>query len=219
MGQAGFAYAFPKWQKEYGDIYCLFFGAFPDIVVGDPEIIGEVLVKSFSNFTNRPLGFQLDDYGAAMLTAAKDDHWKYLRTVLAPSFSSKRMRETVPLIEDVLKTFDKKLNDIAESKEARDVTDLFSGYTMDVIASTGFGIKPLSICLTLIPFSNLSLSISLTHFEFVSLSHFHFEMSLSLSLTSTLKSLSLSLTSTLKSLSLSHFHFEMSLSLSLSLPL
>ncbi|CAE1256598.1 TBXAS1 [Acanthosepion pharaonis] len=141
MGQAGFAHAFSIWQKQYGDNYCIFFGAFPDIVVGDPEIIGEVLVKSFSNFTNRPLAFQPDEYGASMLSLAKDDHWKYLRTVLAPSYSSKRMREMVPLIEDVLKTFDKKLNDIVESKEARDVTDLFSGYTMDVIASTGFGIK------------------------------------------------------------------------------
>ena len=28
-----------------------------------------------------------------MVTAAKDEHWKYLRTVLAPSYSSKRMRE------------------------------------------------------------------------------------------------------------------------------
>ncbi|CAE1295568.1 TBXAS1 [Acanthosepion pharaonis] len=99
------------------------------------------MVKSFSNFTNRRFSISGNEYSANMLSFARDDHWKYLRTVLAPSYSSKRMREMVPLIEDVLKTFEKNLNKIADSKEATDATVLFSGYTMDVIASTGFGIN------------------------------------------------------------------------------
>ena len=39
------------------------------------------------------MAFELDEYSSNMLIFAKDDHWKYLRTVLAPSYSSKRMRE------------------------------------------------------------------------------------------------------------------------------
>ncbi|CAE1295567.1 Cytochrome P450 3A12,Cytochrome P450 3A4,Cytochrome P450 3A40,Cytochrome P450 3A11,Cytochrome P450 3A27,Lithocholate 6-beta-hydroxylase,Cytochrome P450 3A7,Cytochrome P450 3A19,Cytochrome P450 3A21,Cytochrome P450 3A13,Thromboxane-A synthase [Acanthosepion pharaonis] len=141
ISQRGLYNIFFDWKKKYGDRYGIFFGLQPSLIISDPEIIKDVMVKNFSNFTNRPIPFKIDEYSANMLLMAKDDHWKYLRTVLAPFYSSKRMREIVPLIEDVLKTFEKNLNKIADSKEATDVTILFSGYTMDVIASTGFGIK------------------------------------------------------------------------------
>ncbi|CAE1256596.1 CYP3A [Acanthosepion pharaonis] len=119
MSQAGFVNIFFDWKKQFGDVYGIFFGTEPFL---------RLIISG-------------NEYSENMLSAAKDDHWKYLRTVLAPSYSSKRMREMVPLIEDVLKTFEKNLNKIADSQEATDVTFLFSGYTMDVIASTGFGIK------------------------------------------------------------------------------
>ncbi|CAE1295561.1 unnamed protein product [Acanthosepion pharaonis] len=141
MSKKGFHNIFFDWKEKYGDKYGIFFGSQPNLVISDPEIIKDLMVKNFSNFTNRPLLFPVDEYSANMVNIAKDDHWKYLRTVLAPSYSSKRMREMVPLIEDVLKTFEKNLNKIADSKEATDVTILFSGYTMEVIASTGFGIE------------------------------------------------------------------------------
>ncbi|CAE1256605.1 TBXAS1 [Acanthosepion pharaonis] len=136
-----YAYVFLKWQKEYGDNYGIFLGSDPHLVVGDPEIIEKILIKHFSNFINRRLPYPLDEYTNNTVSFARDDHWKYLRTVLSPSYSAKKLREIVPMIEDTLKILEMHLKKIEDSKEPADFHALFSGFTMDVIATTGFGIK------------------------------------------------------------------------------
>ncbi|XP_052832921.1 cytochrome P450 3A41-like isoform X2 [Octopus bimaculoides] len=135
----GFTSVFRYWREIYGDVYGMFLGVNPTIIISDPEFIQEVLIKKFSNFTNRT-PFIADEIGNLSVAAAKDDHWKYLRTVLAPFYSSHQMRAMNSMIQTCADTLMENIGKMAESGTGNDVKQLFSAYTIDVIAATGFGI-------------------------------------------------------------------------------
>eukprot|EP00106_Octopus_bimaculoides_P002302 XP_014769744.1 PREDICTED: cytochrome P450 3A43-like [Octopus bimaculoides] len=139
LKKRGFCDAPKYWREVYGDTYGVFLGANPNLVVSDPEIIQEVLVKRFSNFTNRT-PFVGDKIIKQAITEARDDHWKYLRTVLAPSYTSHQMRGMNTMIHTCADNLVENIETFAESKEICDIKTLFSAYTIDVIAATGFGI-------------------------------------------------------------------------------
>ncbi|CAI9741136.1 cytochrome P450 3A8 [Octopus vulgaris] len=139
LKKRGFCYAPKYWREVYGDTYGVFLGANPYLVTSDPEIIQEVLVKRFSNFTNRT-PFVGDIISKLAISEARDDHWKYLRTVLAPSYTSHQMRGMNTMIQTCADNLVENIGKFAESKEICDVKTLFSAYTIDVIAATGFGI-------------------------------------------------------------------------------
>ncbi|CAI9741134.1 cytochrome P450 3A8 [Octopus vulgaris] len=135
----GFTSVFRYWRGIYGDVYGVFLGVNPAIVISDPEFIQEVLIKKFSNFTNRTpfIGDEISNLGVA---SAKDDHWKYLRTVLIPFYSAHKMRAMNTMIQTCADTLTENIGKMAESGTGKEVKKLFSAYTMDVIAATGFGI-------------------------------------------------------------------------------
>ncbi|CAI9741129.1 cytochrome P450 3A8 [Octopus vulgaris] len=135
----GFSSVFKYWREVYGDVYGVFLGVNPNLVISDPEFIQEILIKKFSNFTNRSpfLGDEISNLGVGI---ARDDHWKYLRTVLAPFFSCHQMRSMNTMIQSCADTLMENIGKMAESGTGKDVKKSFSAYTMDVIAATGFGI-------------------------------------------------------------------------------
>lgn len=136
----GLHVAFDKMQKQYGDYFGCFIGSFPTLVICDPEIIGEIMVKRFSNFTNRPILGAVDDITASMMAIAKDEHWKFIRASVSPSYSTKRLREMAPLMERAVKSFVKNIEKIAGTGQAYNIKNIFASFSIDAIASTGFGL-------------------------------------------------------------------------------
>ncbi|XP_036354759.1 cytochrome P450 3A15-like [Octopus sinensis] len=139
IGKRGNGYAYKHFREIYGNLYGLFFGRLPICVTSDPEFIQEILVKQFSNFTNRTVLFG-DEISQLTLPLTKDDHWKYLRTVLTPTFTSHQMRRMNTMIQTYANILVEKFGNLADNGEIREVKTLFSAYTIDVIAAAGFGI-------------------------------------------------------------------------------
>ena len=116
-------------------------GLKPSLVVGDPELIKDILVKDFHNFTDRRKGTNIHPILRQHLVLAEGEQWKRVRGIVSPSFSSGKMKRMYPLIKECLNEFLDALDVIAREGKDLDVKLAYGNYTMDVIATCAFGTK------------------------------------------------------------------------------
>ncbi|KFQ53625.1 Cytochrome P450 3A24, partial [Nestor notabilis] len=129
-----------KCFEKYGKMWGIFDGRQPVLVILDPILIKNILVKEcYTVFTNRRVG--LNGILESAITVAEDEKWKRIRTVLSPAFTSGKLKEVFPIIihygEKLVKNVEKKV----ANDEFMTVKDIFGAYSMDVVASTSFSVK------------------------------------------------------------------------------
>lgn len=107
-----------EYFHKYGRVYKICIGRTPSIVVCDPEIVKQVMVKEFSKFPNRPpfvKPFPPFDSG---LFVARDEPWKRIRTTLTPTFTAAKLKQIVPIIENASDALSNKMQKFAETGKA-----------------------------------------------------------------------------------------------------
>ncbi|XP_038202456.1 cytochrome P450 3A11-like isoform X9 [Arvicola amphibius] len=130
-----------KCYKKYGKMWGLFDGQIPLLAITDTEMIKDVLVKEcYSVFTNRRVFGPVGIMGKAIF-ASKDEEWKRLRALLSPAFSSGKLKEMFPIIEESGDILVKYLRREAEKGKPLNMKEIFGAYSMDVITSTAFGVS------------------------------------------------------------------------------
>ena len=104
--------------KKYGKVFGICLGGRPSLVVGDPELLKQIMVKDFPSFHNR---FQflrpINKAFTKTVLNARDETWKRIRNTLTPTFSAGKMKLMVPLIEKSCDTLVEKLEDISDTGE------------------------------------------------------------------------------------------------------
>ncbi|XP_054850804.1 cytochrome P450 3A24-like isoform X2 [Eublepharis macularius] len=126
---------------KYGKMWGIFDGRQPVMAILDPALIKTILVKEFyTYFTNRR-DFGLKGELENSIIVARDEHWKRIRTVLSPSFTSGRLKEMLPIINHYGEVLVKNVQKKVDSEESIDMKDIFGAYSMDVITSTSFSIN------------------------------------------------------------------------------
>ncbi|XP_001603857.1 cytochrome P450 9e2 [Nasonia vitripennis] len=126
-----------------------YLGAFdftrPVIVVRDPELIKDITIKHFNNFTDHQ-GFvdvSVDPMFGGNLFSMAGDQWKEARTLLSPAFTSSKMKAMYGLmvksVENLVAHVEKLHKEDPKRKFA--TKDLMTKYTNDVIATCAFGIE------------------------------------------------------------------------------
>lgn len=127
--------------KKYGKIWGIYDGRQPTLAVTDPQIIKSVLVKDcYTTFTNR----RRADLAGVLTNAvslAEDDHWKRLRTVLSPTFTSGKLKEMFPIMKHYGEALVKNVQKQVKENSSIPVKDIFGSYSMDVVTSTSFGVN------------------------------------------------------------------------------
>jgi len=114
----------------------------PQMVVNDLELIKDVLIKDFEHFPDqRDFYFGTNKYINEMLISIKGEKWKTMRTMASPVFTSGKLKGMVPLIESVGDEMVKYLDDFATNGKEFECKDLFTMYSVDVVATTGFGVE------------------------------------------------------------------------------
>uniref|UniRef100_T1GXH4 Cytochrome P450 n=1 Tax=Megaselia scalaris TaxID=36166 RepID=T1GXH4_MEGSC len=75
----------------------------PGILVKDPELVKQVMIKDFNKFSNRFLAadFKNDPLAAFNLFFTKNPEWKMIRTKLSPVFTSGKIKQMFHLIDDL----------------------------------------------------------------------------------------------------------------------
>ncbi|KAJ8310123.1 hypothetical protein KUTeg_011988 [Tegillarca granosa] len=130
-----------EWFDKYGDVIGYRFGSLLNISVKDPDILRQVLVKNFSNFSNRRLVNFTPSPVDKGIFFARDRTWKRIRTILSPTFSAGKLKQMNSEIERCSKLLVSNFEKHAEKEEVVSVKEFYGAFTMDVIASTAFGLQ------------------------------------------------------------------------------
>lgn len=132
--------------KGSGKFCGFYFFIWPKIILLDLELIRNILIKDFSNFSERDLYYnEKDDPISAHLVALDGDKWKKLRSKLSPTFTSGKMKFMFPTFVEVGQRFQQCLKEIVEQNNELEVKDLMSRLTTDIIATCAFGIDSSSL--------------------------------------------------------------------------
>ncbi|XP_025411625.1 probable cytochrome P450 6a14 [Sipha flava] len=115
----------------------------PTLLLRDPEIIRQFLVKSFTHFTDR--GFLYDGHREPLtkhLVNLEGDTWKMLRQKLTPTFSSGKIKNMLGLLQGCGVQLINYMEAAIESgKSEFEMRDLTAKFTTDVIGTCAFGIE------------------------------------------------------------------------------
>lgn len=130
--------SFPN--ERYLGIYTFFK---PVLVIRDPDLIKQVLVKEFDTFPEHteilPPG--LDDIWSNSLFASKGEKWRDLRSTISPAFTSTKMRGMFLLMSHCAEQFAQFFLDKDEEELTLEMEDIFTRYANDCIATCAFGLK------------------------------------------------------------------------------
>ena len=86
--------------QKFGKVFAFTFGSKPSVVIADPDMLKQILVKDFWNFPNHAVRAKIPGPVGKSVFFARDDTWKRIRTTLTPTFSAKKMKGMVALIEE-----------------------------------------------------------------------------------------------------------------------
>ncbi|XP_066496516.1 cytochrome P450 3A21-like [Tiliqua scincoides] len=129
-----------KCYEKYGKIWRFFDGRQPMMAILEPTMLKTILVKEFyTTFTNRR-DFRLNGDLDTAITIVQDDHWKRIRTVLSPNFTSGRMKEMMPIINHYGENLVKNVQRKVDKDEPVGMKEIFGAYSMDVVTSTSFSV-------------------------------------------------------------------------------
>ncbi|NP_001352788.1 cytochrome P450 6a14 [Bombus impatiens] len=120
----------------------IFLRTVPVLMVKDPDLIKDILIKDFSKFANR--GFIKSEPAIPLsnhLFSLEAKRWRPLRTQLSPVFTSGKLRGTFSLILECSNHLESYLNTMIEKGDPIDVRELAARFTTDVIGSCAFGIE------------------------------------------------------------------------------
>ncbi|XP_012945993.1 cytochrome P450 3A16 [Aplysia californica] len=134
--------AYQKYKSER--VYGLYRGKQPFMVICDLDVIRDICVKNFDHFVNRTT-YETEEPFSHALTQVKDEHWKNIRTVVSPTFNTVRLKRMFAHIKTNGQLLVKYLENRQERNEPVELKEVLSRYTMDVIASTGFGVQSNSL--------------------------------------------------------------------------
>uniref|UniRef100_A0AAG5DU80 Cytochrome P450 n=1 Tax=Anopheles atroparvus TaxID=41427 RepID=A0AAG5DU80_ANOAO len=122
----------------------------PTVIVRDPELIKQMLIKDAPFFINRtmctdPHGDPIGYYNLLMI---RNPAWKQLRSYLTPSLSISKIKQMYQLVEqvgdDMVASLDV-LPKVRPNARETEFKELCARFTTDVIASTFFGMQANSL--------------------------------------------------------------------------
>ena len=114
----------------------------PMLILKDPDLIKDVLIKDFNNFTDRgiPINEKIDPL-SQNLVFLEAERWRPLRKKLSPVFTSGKLKEMFYLLEESSHHMDKYLQKLVPINEPIECRQLTSKFTINAIGSCAFGIE------------------------------------------------------------------------------
>lgn len=83
----------------------------PYLLLRDPELIKNVFIKDFNNFSNKIMtDFNTDEFGRTNLFLASNPPWKHVRQKLTPIFTTGKLKNMFTFMLEICEDFNYHLN-------------------------------------------------------------------------------------------------------------
>lgn len=122
--------------REYGLTFGLYSGSNPILVIADPEVLKDVLIRNFHLFSDRRV--VTGNPSTNSLINQNGPGWKHDRAVLSPTFSTGKMKLMYPLMRESYECLDRELDRLATTGVDVDIKSVFAKLTTMVIARCAF---------------------------------------------------------------------------------
>lgn len=128
---------FQDWHIEYNKVYGIYNGTLPTLVVGDADLVKEILIKNFHSFSDRRVivGHR---FSSNSLINQNGSKWKNDRSIMSQTFSSGKMKQMYPLMKESYIYLESEFERLAKLGEPVDIKTVFSKLTTMVIARCAF---------------------------------------------------------------------------------
>lgn len=114
----------------------------PSLIVTDLELVKQITVKEFHNFTDRGVFVNEDKEPlTGHLFAIGGDKWRYLRNKLSPVFTSGKIKSMYNTISDKGDNFIAAIEAASKGGSSVEMKDVSNRFTIDVVASCAFGME------------------------------------------------------------------------------
>nr|CAD7196159.1 unnamed protein product [Timema douglasi] len=124
-----------NYNKLEGEPYGGFFiGPNPVMLIRDPEVIKQVLVKNFTSFMDRHL--DIDEKVNPVeenLFFMKGEKWRWLRSKLTPTFSSGKLKMMFHVLTECASEMNTYVEPIASKQECIEMRELFAQYNTEIV--------------------------------------------------------------------------------------
>ena len=113
------------------------------LVVNDPKLVSNILIRDFNSFTDRPMPCNTDiDPLSGHLFNLPGQQWRDLRVKLSPTFTSGKLKGMFSVIKDTTKVLEDYLvNNVNSGVNVFEFRDLMARYNTNIISSVAFGIE------------------------------------------------------------------------------
>lgn len=115
----------------------------PVYIIRDPDLITTIAIKNFDNFCDHH-NFVSDDEPMASknLFGLRGDHWREMRKLLSPAFTSSKMKMMFRLICECAENFTNfVVTQSGKISKTYDMKETLCRYTNDVVATCAFGVS------------------------------------------------------------------------------
>ncbi|XP_053691413.1 probable cytochrome P450 28d1 [Sabethes cyaneus] len=117
----------------------------PQLMIRDPELIKEVLSKSFNHFAANQFSDLVDEKSDPLFArnpfSLSGEKWKNRRAEITPAFTNNRIKALYTLIEEVCIRMTEYLNQkIKQNESPFDIKEIMAKYTTDVVSNCIFAI-------------------------------------------------------------------------------
>ncbi|XP_050528355.1 probable cytochrome P450 6a13 [Daktulosphaira vitifoliae] len=129
-------------DKKYVGIYQMMT---PVLLIRDPELINNILVKDFSHFTDRGMPLGIGEPLFNHLLFMKGQQWKIMRAKISPIFTSRLLKNMYEQIGKCSSKLLDKIENNLKNDDVIEVRNMMGNYSTDVIGTCAFGLELNSI--------------------------------------------------------------------------
>lgn len=130
-------------RKNYGKVYGFYMMGMPRLYICDPEVIKQICIKDFEVFPDHTGMWIRNKYQNLALLWLTGDHWKKVRAIMTPTFTSGKIKRMFRFMEGCAEELTDYLLESANSHESKvvDIKKSFSMFSLDGIATCCYGLK------------------------------------------------------------------------------